>query len=45
MAVYENYEKYDMLVCVIQSNENLQEASELYLKVPYFERYMVRIIA
>ena len=32
MAVYENYEKYDMLVCVIQSNENLQEASELYLQ-------------
>ena len=32
MAVYENNEKYDMLVCFIQSNENPQEASELYLQ-------------
>ena len=32
MAAYENYEKYDMLVCFIQSNENSEEASELYFQ-------------
>ena len=30
MIVYQNYEKYDMLVCYIESNENSHDAAELY---------------
>lgn len=30
MAIYENNEKYDMLACFIQTNENPQEALGLF---------------
>lgn len=35
MATYENYVKYDMLVCLIRSNGN-SETTELYKCVNYY---------
>lgn len=34
MAKFEHFEKYDMLVCFINAEEDADEASELY-----FQRY------